>query len=346
MRRTCFIMMIGIFTVFFTAMFGFAGGNRVMAFAPPAMSESSAPARTDDERKAIAEGHRQAADVVVARVNGEDIKLRELMEAMRTLTMQNYGKKKITDDLALRIKKESMDRLIIEKLVMQKAGASEVEVSEEEIDAQITMLKEGYNDGYARYLEMVEQTEESLRDKIRNFLLVKKYIDSQIADLVKIDDADLQTAYAVNKEQFTKKERVEIVDIIFFLNPLEAGSREKVAGVAQQIFQEHEGDPLALESDGTFVVQEASIVTEKDGGLYTRAKSMEPGALSEPVIIDGTYHIIKLTGYQPADVKPFDEVKNYLRQKLYEKFRQEKLETWKMSLWENAEIEIMETTVR
>ena len=91
-----------------------------------------------------------------------------------------------------------LDNLINDRLVKQDAAKKHVSVSTDEVDAKLKEIKGqiGTEEQYKQALSAQHITELSLRDSIRNFLLLQKLT----ADRNQVSDADVQTAYSQGKD--------------------------------------------------------------------------------------------------------------------------------------------------
>ena len=68
---------------------------------------------------------------------------------------------------------------------------------------------------------------------------------------------------------------------------------------------------------------------------------MQPGEISSPLLIDSTFHLIRLDHYQPATEKPEKEIKKYIAGALVAEKRERVLDEWRQNLLKNGKIEIV-----
>lgn len=76
------------------------------------------------------------------------------------------------------------------------------------------------------------------------------------------------------------------------------------------------------------------------------AFALEPGQVSNPIELEGSYHILKLERRIPADDLPFDEVKEALRKNLIARLTAERMEQLSESLWMRTRLRIDDQTLR
>ncbi len=129
-------------------------------------------------------GSENLLDSKVAVVNGEVIGERELDEASEQMAGMAFAQGIDTKDEAVQklIRTQSLDALINTRLLMQAASASEVEVTEEEVEAEWQTLIEQYGDEdtLLAAIKEIQLSAEALREDIREQLLVDKYIRSEV----------------------------------------------------------------------------------------------------------------------------------------------------------------------
>ena len=98
--------------------------------------------------------HPATAPKAVALVNGVEIMNVDLVEKMREVAQQGYKKATMTQEVALEIKKEALDKLIAEELVTQRANSQNITIPAETIKKYISNLKKrvGGDDGFQKVL--------------------------------------------------------------------------------------------------------------------------------------------------------------------------------------------------
>jgi len=290
-------------------------------------------------------GHGDAGEIVVAKVNGVEINMAQLMKKMREVTERKYGTRGISPYLANKIKAEAMDRLITEELAYQKASRV-VLVTPPEVDAYVATVREkhGGDEGLAAYLKEEGMSMEDLRRQARRFLTVKRYVEQEIESGISVSDEEIREAYEGAKgKYFMQKEAVQVNRIVFFLDPGDPKAKDKIAQIMRRVRDEAGGDPTKLTPDGTFIV-EANVRLDKvaDAPLYEAARKLDEYAFSGPIEHNGTLYVVQLTGYKPEIVKSIDEVMPYLRRKIKERRRRALLDQWMKGLRDGAKIEIMD----
>ncbi len=148
-----------------------------------------------------------------------------------------------------------------------------------------------------------------------------EYVELSLADMAKkvaVTDEKLKAFYEEQKDQYTTPERRKISHILFLVNDktTDQAALEKAKNAKQELLAGKDFAQLA----STLSDDKATAKTGGDLGLFTTGvmeKSFEAavtalkmGELSEPIKSSFGYHLIKVTELAPAQIKPFDSVKD------------------------------------
>lgn len=291
----------------------------------------------------ISLAHVKNAETVVARINGAEITMGALMHKVKEVVMMGYRNMKLTKELAQRIRYESLEKLAIEELAYQHAVSLGITVNQDDIDRKLEAIRkaEGGEEALQASLVRRKKTPDDLKADIIRFLTVKQAIEQQIDSKVAVTETEIEKAYQANKEKFVTPERVVITDIVFFLDPEDRDSMEKVESVRQKLINELDNDPAKLTPTGFVVLSELDVSPEARPRLYEAAKKMEVGGLSKPLLIDGTLHLVKFDAYQARKETPENEARASVASKLKSFKKQQLLAEWRQSLIKDADIKIV-----
>ena len=147
-----------------------------------------------------------------------------------------------------------------------------------------------------------------------------------IARSFTVPDATLQTAYMQQQERFKTPDRVEARHILLMTTDKPAAEVEKLKAKAQDLLKKLRsgGDFAQLAKDNS--EDPGSSVKGGDLGWLVRGQtvpefektafSIQPGQISDVVTTQYGFHIIQVTKKEQARLRPFEEVKDELRQDL------------------------------
>lgn len=285
-----------------------------------------------------------AKGTVVARVNGVGITLQSLTLMMDRLNKQ-HGMNSDNSAEKEAKKKKALDRLIVEELAWQKARAEGLKAEPAEVDKRLEDLKAMLGDEvFRKMLESKQLTEEALRAEIERGIVLQLIYrrDVEVSDKIPASEDDLKREYEKEKARFVTPERVEITDVIFFLEPEETRSVKIAEGILSAILADKDKEPHNLVPDDTYLVYDTEVKKDTQKELYLEARKLNVGELSGLIKTGDSLHIIKLKAYSPEKQIQFNEVRGYLEKNLKAEALRSRLREWEAELKKGAKIEIME----
>lgn len=300
------------------------------------------PDQADQQAAEIVSQHGNK-EAVVARVNGAEITMGALMQVIREVSMQNYGGTEVTADLARQMRAKALEKLAVEELAYQRAVSQGFSVDPSRIDARVEAMiaARGGEKAFLEHLESEGKTLTQLKNEIRRFLSVSQIIQQEIDSAIQTTDEEINEAYLANKQAFATPEKVIITDIIFFFDPEDRDSQEKVLAVKSLLEGELGGDPKKLNPEGFVVQSGMDISLEMQPGLYEAAKKLEVGTVSGPLLLSGTFHLIKLEFFSPRKEEDEAAAKKIVAGRLRSFKRNKLLAEWRQNLLKDAKIEIV-----
>ncbi len=148
-----------------------------------------------------------------------------------------------------------------------------------------------------------------------------------LAGQVELDDAELQRVYDADQSRFGQPERREVRHILLTVPPnADQQAADEVLARIQAIRERIQGgesfevvakevseDPGSAGQGGSLGTIEAGIM---DPAFDQAAFSLAVKEISEPVRSRFGYHLIEVVDVQPAQIKPFAEVRDELREEV------------------------------
>jgi parvulin-like peptidyl-prolyl isomerase len=281
--------------------------------------------------------------IVVARVNGAEITMYALVTMMNRIARR--GATASTPEGIDTVKKEALDRLILQELAYQKARSTGLQAPQENVDAAMANLKEnvGGEEGYKQLLEKEQVTEQELRTQVERSLTLERIFAQEVYGKVTIPEDELKNAYEKEKGNYIRPEKVSVVDVFFAGKEGDDSLAGKAETARAKILQDKNRDPWRLVLDGTFIVRNYELRTGKDRELREEAKKLKTDGISGVVKAPDGFHIIKLREYSPERQLTFDEVKGSLENRLRAPAQEKRLREWEQELRGVAKIEIVKT---
>ncbi len=216
-------------------------------------------------------------------------------------------------------KKSYLEKLIIKKLLMREAKKENIEKDKEFQD---------------RLSEIKEQL-------ILESLLKKKInLDSQITE------DDMKKYYEKNKETFKREREINTRHILLNSEEEARQIKEKLAKGEDfaDLARKYSIDPSAKANGGEIGFHpKGSLLPEYEDAAF---KLTKVGQTSGIVKTKFGYHIIKLEGIKPHSYVQFDEVKDFIKQKLAQEKQTQALEKYITNLKSTAKITINEDLLK
>ena len=289
------------------------------------------------------------AKSTVAKVNDEVITRGELdnspsMMQLKAQYESQYGADytKNTDAMGQfnTQKKNILDQMVTERLILQKAkelniGQDDKAISAE-VDAKIADVKKNYktDDEFKTALKSSGFDETSLKTYFKEQLVIQKVIDNVTKD-VTVKDSDIQAYYTANQNKYTEKpDRINTAHIL--VKTKEEADKVKARIAAGEDFAALAKE-LSLDTATKDKGGELGFVNYVDSGLeenfINAAIKLKVGEVSDPVQTSYGFHIIKCLAKEEYPVKSFDSVKADIKSTLLEQAKNtattSKIDEWK-----------------
>lgn len=238
----------------------------------------------------------------------------------QTITLGEFNQvwEQVPEDYKLQLDKSMvLDQVISEKMLIQEAN---------------NMGLEKDNDVLEQIKKMTEQ------------ILVQALIQREILDKVDVNDEEVSEYYEQNKGSFTEKEQIHLYNILLeseeeaqdILEQLKAG------GDFSEIAKGKSTGPSAAQGGDLGYLTKGTIIPEIEEVVFT----LEVEELSEVIITDFGFHILKITEKKPETVKALEEVKEEIIQTLLPTKQKEAFDNLLEELKGKVEIEINEEALK
>jgi peptidyl-prolyl cis-trans isomerase C len=326
------------------------------AFVGQAFSADStaAPAASTNKSTSIATTA-AAGDEVVARVNGVNITRKDLDTAVQAFGYQMARQgRRVPPAQAAALEQRVLDELIGRQLILQQ-GTKQIPADvDKKVQEQIdqTKTRMGGDDEFKKTLSDTGVTLEQYTRQVRDNIIIRETIDGMVDKQVKISPEEAKAFYDGNPDQFKQPELVRASHILIRCSPdatdevkkekraqidaalalVKGGS--KFADVAKKVSE----DPGSAENGGDLgYFPRGRMVPEFD----TVAFSLKTNEISGVITTQFGYHILQVTGRKPAQILPFDQVKEQLTDYLKQRKGGEITRTYVAELRSSAKVEVL-----
>ncbi|HUF48944.1 MAG TPA: SurA N-terminal domain-containing protein [Vicinamibacterales bacterium] len=142
---------------------------------------------------------------VWATVDGRQITQDDVDRAFRRVVQP--GQTPTSEDEAMTVKLGIVDELITQEVLLGKAQAMNVVVTDAEIDTAYGQRKGDLtNEAFQSELKLRSLSDADLREVLRRELLVDKLIQQEVNDRVSVTDQEISDFYAANRDRFNVAE--------------------------------------------------------------------------------------------------------------------------------------------
>lgn len=283
-------------------------------------------------------------DAIIAVVNDDIITVSDLRDYMSAAYHHLLSEGRTQQEIRAALREHEsrgVEKLIEDKLILNKANDMGLEVRETLIDERVEKIKQQYPSEQAFLDALVKDGNNitDLRNKIKDQLKVKWVIENEVEAKIAVSPVEVSDFYKQNFELFRKPERITLQSIfVSFGDKEEHEAREKIAQakamLGESTFEETAAKFSEAPSPGT--VKKGQMLKPIENAVWT----LEEGEISDPVEVDNGIYIFKVTEKYPAEVASLEEVKDNIKARLFQLKRRDRLQSWLGELKEKAYIEI------
>jgi peptidyl-prolyl cis-trans isomerase SurA len=297
----------------------------------------------------IPNSHAELLNRIVAIVEDDVITLKDLDEKARLFFAMNPSLVE-KDFNRSDLMKDILNQLIEEKLAEKKARELGIKVTDSEVKEAIERVKKinGLSDEELnRQLLQAKMTFEDYKNQIKSQLEKEKLLSQEIKGKVVVSEDSILSYYQMHKSRFQEPSAVRISSIFM---PIEGGSVERTLEVARDLRRRiRAGDSFET------LAKEFSWGPGKDVGGdlgYFEVAQLHPeirrivadlsvGDVSEPFVLGNYVQILKVTEKSGGRERSFEEVKEIIRELLYEQELEKRFKAFVEDLRSSSYVKVM-----
>jgi len=260
-----------------------------------------------------------------ARVNGSEIPMSELKTAVLSVVLQNGMDASHTEAFMEQFGPRILDQLIQGEILYQEAVKSGFAADSQEIDSSFSGISGRYAtpEEFQSEMEARGFTEITIRENMARQITIQKFIGGTIVPEAQVPEETVKAAYDQNPANFTHPEELKASHILIKLADTDPQEKKddalkrakKIVSLAREdgadfalLAREHsEGPSAASGGDLGFFTKGRMVKPFEDAAF-----SLEVGRVSEPVLTQFGYHVIKIIERREAVTSSFEEVKEKL----------------------------------
>lgn len=280
---------------------------------------------------------------IIATIDGEPVTAHEFEEYKRQRNVPNASDAQI------------LDALITDRLLDMEAKAKGIEVKDADVDEYIAEVKSRArldDAGFKKAIEAQGLTYDQYKAKVKDELEKSQLVNREIRARVNVSPQEVERFYEANKDRYRSHDGITLRAILIAVDPkggqaAAASAKAKADEVhAKAAAGEDFGQLAATYSDAPGAEKGGRLGSFKKGQLdpaLERATSgLRPGDVSEVVATSRGFYILQVEAVEGGDVKSIDEVKQEIREELYEKALEQRFENWlSRDLRERHSVEVL-----
>jgi len=289
-------------------------------------------------------GWAEVVDRIVATIDGEPVTAFELHRYA-----EERGAEKVQERTLL-------DALITDKLLEKEIATLGIAARDEEVGRYIDEIKarNGMDDErFRQALATQGLTMATYRARVKAEIEKSQLVNREIRQRVNVSPQEIERYYQTHLPDYATSARVRVRDI-FFGVPADADEAEvahiraKADEVRQLARDGRDFGALARQfSEGPGADKGGDLGSfergQLDAALEDTAFRLKPGEVSEPIRTATGFHLLRAEGDVAAAHKPLDEVKDSIREALYNEALESRFQQWlSRDLRERHHVEVME----
>lgn len=195
-----------------------------------------------------------------------------------------------------------------------------------------------------------------VKDKIEEFtkgILMQALVEEKVNSTTSVSDKEVEEYYSTHQDEFTTPEKIKVSYILIKVDPDEQKKvkEEKKAKAEEIVAKARAGEDfseLAKQySEDTKTKNKGGVLPffakgSKDPEFEKAAFSLQKDEISDPILTEKGYNIIKLTDKKEGGTKSLKEASNKIRNKLNQKNRNETIENLLNDLKAKSKVVIYE----
>ncbi|MDI6711057.1 MAG: peptidylprolyl isomerase [Bacillota bacterium] len=260
-------------------------------------------------------------------------------QALALVNGEKLTKEQLYREMYDSIGAETQEALIDKMLVLQEGKKNKVNVTAEEVEAELSKLKDMWGVSSDAEVEQLlalqggSTTLEKLEEQITLWLTVRHIL----APTIKLSDQEIQQYFADHQDEFGEPEQVKVRHILVTTEEEAKSILKELRSGADfaKVAREKSIDPGSASGGGDLgFIKRGEMVPEFEAAAFALAE----GEVSDIVKSEHGYHIIQVLEKKAAVKPDFAKVKADVEALLMDQKVQEKYQSWLQELRDAANI--------
>jgi peptidyl-prolyl cis-trans isomerase SurA len=298
---------------------------------------------------------------ILVKVNGDIITKTELEQRQIAVLRQRNPNVRPNSDAELRAALQDITPDVIvdainELLFVQRGKELGYALSDEQFRNIVDNIKKENKieteEQLQAALKQEGMTMEDLRKQIEKNMLFTRVQQNEVMGKIAVNDDELKAYYEANKSTFTTPPQITLRELLVEVPASDKGvnvalddaAKEKAEGIRQRVLAGEPFAQLAADLSDSGSKANGGLIgpisrSDLSPELQKEIQSLKPGELTPVLRTTRGYQFLKLESVVEADVKPFDEAREEIADKIAGGKRQAEMAKYVEKLREQAIIE-------
>lgn len=247
-------------------------------------------------------------------------------------------------------RKEFLNQMIDDKLILQEAKKLGVTADELEVDDKLKDIKSHFPSEEAFYSEVEKSgiSTDILKKRYRENIIMGKLVSYQVREKVVVTPTEIEDYYKKHMNELRAPESVHLRSIMVRFD-VKVDSVDAVKQKAQDIVKlaregRDFGELAKLYSQGAKAEENGDFGFVGKGTMREDFEkvifALKPGEVSEPVKADTGYYIFKVDERKESYLRPLSEARADIENTIFREKAQKRYEEWMAKLKRDAFIQI------
>lgn len=282
-------------------------------------------------------GQVYAQDKIIAVVNNEVITQKDLNDFINFMGMQlsrEYKGRDLENKIES-MKKDLLDKLIEDRIILQEAKKNNIAVDESRIKARINEIKKRYatDQEFQNDLGGQGMSQADLEKKIREQFLMYNIIEQKIRSKIIVRPDEVTSFYNENKKELVTPEEKE-------LDAITLENLDQATSFSYNLKRGERLDDLAMRYPITINKLNYNEGVELRKEIESTVKNLAITEVSGPVKLDDKYCVFRLNTIIPPKQLSLSEAQEKIHEFLFNSKMQEELAKWLDELKSKSYIKI------
>jgi len=246
---------------------------------------------------------------VVARVNGEPIYQSDFLLNFQQLKADQDEISQKNPRLVEQWKTRALNESILLKILHQEAAKRQIRLAKEQIESRLANWKDGYPPGgFEEMLRKQNTTEDFLRKRIEDQLLVEKVVEKLFGNETLVSDEEIKKYHKQHENEFLRPERVHAYQIV--VPTVEEADKIRREIVSGAITFESAARKYSLSPDSANGGDLGFFSRNEKIAAFNEAFGLSVGQISKPTQSRYGIHLLKVVERQATKHLTFVEAKS------------------------------------